>query len=501
MIVRGYREEPSKTSATNLSTLAREITGDNYRRQNPTKSFNNKIPNSQAMTTTELPVFVAIPLENPNDFNATKRNSFDAGKCPNSLRQEQDISYPASTTPSLQQQDRRRVMLRHSFLAGLVIGLFIQCGMLGVYSNYVAMEYRSRTDARIFAWSWSVLASAVGCMLLLTLRALALITIRLAQGREGRGTRRQQEQTRGFMMKSLIAAAANGALTGVGVACIVTDCLLFGLFRETISSFLVILSVLGGLVVAGGWILIVSSCFRVNESDNVSISVRANNDLSQPLLIPSGDSIHADVNSMGETGNDDNAASDFSLSRLQNTSLLFGTLVGLLIQCSSLSANCFVINQPWYYNHINDDAPLSATVREYIVMTSLTSSFLSSSMGIALLLIVRALLIRVYRIFTNTDDLMSHNLNDTHTPTNLYSFITKRDFFLHVECYFAVGAVLGLNIAWTVTEYVLSLESHLLQSFYTLVGTMTWCHLVLFCCGYRYNNVYTPTQDNSTIAQ
>ena len=166
--------------------------------------------------------------------------------------------------------------------------------------------------------------------------------------------------------------------------------------------------------------------------------------------------------------------------RLQYISLVLGSLVGLLIQCSSLGANFMVQQMTSFPNHHQQQ-------QRVLEITSVLWSLVTSSMGIALLLLVRALILLTHRHGS------SNASTTTETPPPLPTFV------LHVECFFAVGAVVGLNVAWTVADYVLAMESHLMQSLYTLAATTVWCKTVLYCCGYYRRQTAQTTEHRESI--
>ena len=156
---------------------------------------------------------------------------------------------------------------------------------------------------------------------------------------------------------------------------------------------------------------------------------------------------------------------------VQCTSLFLGALIGIFIQYSSLGAN-FLIQ----HLHSSSETELDASIK-----FSLAWSVFTSGMGIAILFLIRGLLI----LLSGHHNDMVHN-SDNASRIHIHNDCHNN--LMTVECFFATGAVLGLNLAWTATDLMLGLGSHVTSSVLTLVGTLVWCKLVLYCCGYGRSN-------------
>ena len=141
--------------------------------------------------------------------------------------------------------------------------------------------------------------------------------------------------------------------------------------------------------------------------------------------------------------------------RVQAWSLLCGTIIGLFTQLSSLGAYCFLLN--------------SHRLLYYSVIWSIVVTF----MGIGVLLAIRNL------------------LRDFCTPHEL----------LRIECSFAIGATLGVNVAWTVTNAVLGLDSHHSASLLAIAVTLIWCKIVLFCMYHHDENDETGVDNQDAVEE
>jgi len=329
-----------------------------------------------------------------------------------------------------------------SLFLGLLIGVFIQFSSLG--ANYLVDRVLARaTDAALeeedittttlmmnhwwFSLVWSFATSSIGVVLLLALRSLLHETGRVHTN----------------LLLVVECHFAAGALTGVCLAWMGTDLLLLQTPQHLLHSCFT-------LAMALGWCKLLAICFPVSLHDHdLEEGEEAQDDpatsrkgLSEPLLSE-------------EEGidPDDDDLQQPSRFRIQCISLFLGSLIGLFIQFSSLGANFVVVH---HHNH-HQQQPLQNDAQ--ILTFSLTWSLATSSMGIAVLFLVRALMV-LHRRMIDPQVLMT------------------------VECFFATGAVLGLNVAWTATDVILGYEAHLTRGVLTLAGTLLWCRLVLHCCGY-----------------
>jgi hypothetical protein len=185
---------------------------------------------------------------------------------------------------------------------------------------------------------------------------------------------------------------------------------------------------------------------------------------------------------------------------LQWSSLLLGTMIGWLIQCASLSANVWIVHfhqssLQWHSPQEQHEPDHPAAVwpdpilRQRVLHTSMLWSFMSSGMGIGLFFLVRSLLMQlpiVVQQHVHSQDCMltlskSTNGGSSSSSSSSASHADHKHILLRVECYMAVGAVFGLNLAWTITEYVLGMEkSHWFQSLWIVLGTIGWCQFVLY---------------------
>ena len=340
-----------------------------------------------------------------------------------------------------------------SLFLGLLIGVFIQFSSLG--ANYLVDRVLARASAALeeeditttammmnhwwFSLVWSFATSSIGVVLLLALRSLLHETGRVHTN----------------LLLVVECHFAAGALTGVCLAWMGTDLILLQTPQHLLHSCFT-------LAMALGWCKLLAVCFPVSlhdhdleegEEEQDENPASSRKDLSEPLL----------SEEEGKDPDDDDLQQP-SRFRIQCISLFLGSLIGLFIQFSSLGANFVVVH---HHNHHQQDpyhefsSSSSSTPHQnaQLLTFSLTWSLATSSMGIAVLFLVRALMV-------------------------LHQRMIDPQVLMTVECFFATGAVLGLNVAWTATDVILGYEAHLTRGVLTLAGTLLWCRLVLHCCGY-----------------
>lgn len=346
--------------------------------------------------------------------------------------------------------------------AGLLVGIFIQFSSLG--ANYyvtatATVAQGSGSDNHydtmktlIFSLLWSLLMSTVGVLWLWLLRTLLITTANHTSNQIG--TQHQHQQLL-LVLHSLETLAMTGMFTGISVAWMVTDLAL----RVNDHFFFTSIGTAAIFVFCRQLILKGSRTEHttplLSRQCDVELSSFCNDD---------EDDGPDDCNRHHHDEHIITQGKNHSF-RLQCISLCLGSLVGLLIQCSSLGFS-FVVQQLYRYEDNFEQQQQEPSIHAMSLIWSLVTSI----MAIALLLLLRALLLLTQRYD-----------NDTATAS-------APAIVLQAECFFAIGAVLGLNSAWVLADYLLALsDSHATTSLCTLAVSIVWCKTVLYCCG-RYSS-------------
>ena len=92
-------------------------------------------------------------------------------------------------------------------------------------------------------------------------------------------------------------------------------------------------------------------------------------------------------------------------------------------------------------------------------------------MGVCVLLFLRSLVVTSFYATTAVND----------------AFKAKENFvgalIQQMEYFFAVGALIGVCMSWTVTDIVLGMKAHIVHSLVTLAVALIWCRVVMAFCG------------------
>jgi hypothetical protein len=368
------------------------------------------------------------------------------------------------------------------FLAGVVIGSYIQLSSLG--ANYLLTELYNDDEktgydidthndhertAHVLAFSllWSMLTSLMGVMVLLILRSLVTMAA------TGNGFRSSTciAPTKAILMLNLETYFAVGTLVGVCLSWTCTD-VWIGLRAHSLQS-------LTTLVAALVWCKLVGRCcFSSEEADPMmtrrleDIDERDTADeaddlgLSQPLLVNSDDDYQEHVD---EDDCTDALPHLLDLNLFKYESIVLGILVGFFIQFSSLGAN-FLLSD--FKAHESATYLLLWTVdipddHKSALIFSLLWSAVTSGMGILILLIARSLVKLTY---------MGANAQKNESASALL-----QDALLQLEGGFAVGALVGVNVSWVMTDLILDLQVQYLHSVLTLALSLVWCRSVSSC--------------------
>jgi hypothetical protein len=152
---------------------------------------------------------------------------------------------------------------------------------------------------------------------------------------------------------------------------------------------------------------------------------------------------------------EDHRLEEKAFSRFKFSALLLGLLVGFFIQFSTLGANFLVITL-WGQDVVTKS-------KSDIVVFSLLWSFFTSAMAIVILGFLRNL------------------VTITYSAVGGRSADLLEEMVLHMECRFVVGALVGVCLAWTMTDVLLGMRAQIVYSLVTLVVALVWCKIMMMC--------------------
>lgn len=464
------------------------------------------VPIHEYLNHRDIAVSLASPLSFDAETDAAVR-SFQGDD--NDSEQEDSAPVAVVMDQAVQQQNKFQVW---SFACGLLIGGFIQLSSLG--ANYMLLELYEiagagslatsedssgsapqlsemeralqdtnsttvsgesvRSHVLTFSLMWSIITSLMGVAVLLLVRGLVLWQD--AQEQEQNQIKNHHHRHRRrtttllpslpVLLTHLECSFAVGTLLGLCMVCILTDFLL-GCSAHLGHSFMT-------LCVAMLWSKLLLVCANLAKDDVVvqdgeqekedfsdddgdsHLLIKHRNTLTQPLL-------PVECHSADENDSDDDAPVSFYF---RFTSLVLGLFIGFFTQLSSLGANFLLAH--W-------QVPRDS--HAIIFWTSLAWALVTSLMGIFVMILVRGLVVLSSSKATASTDLS--------TESSSCSYL--QNVILHLECSFAVGALVGVNVAWMVTDLILGMRLHLTHSLVSLIVALIWCQSVVFCVRCRRN--------------
>lgn len=143
----------------------------------------------------------------------------------------------------------------------------------------------------------------------------------------------------------------------------------------------------------------------------------------------------------------------------KNHSLSLGLLIGFFVQFSTLGAN-FLILALW-----GDDI-VNKSQSQIVVLSAVWSAF-TSFMAILTLGFLRSVITITLR---------------TSLPRNcINGEAILEEIVLHLEYHFVMGALVGVCLAWTVTDILLGMNIQIIFSLITMVVSLLWCKLMMYC--------------------
>jgi hypothetical protein len=156
----------------------------------------------------------------------------------------------------------------------------------------------------------------------------------------------------------------------------------------------------------------------------------------------------------GDAAEEDPRLEEKAFSRFKFSSLLLGLLVGFFIQLATLGVNLLVISI-WGGEIVKS--------KTKILVFCMLWSFFYSAMAFVILGITRDLVTITYSAGGGrSNDFLEYML-------------------FHMECRFIVGALVGINVAWIVTDLLLGSPAPIMYSFGGLAFAILWVKIVTMC--------------------
>jgi hypothetical protein len=364
---------------------------------------------------------------------------------------QDEVTLPMSTVhatiwrPSTKRILQPPTFSRYSLFLGFLVGCFIQSSSLG--ANYVLTvlfghdfdQMREHHEkVLVFSLVWSLATSSMGVLVVLFLRSLL-------QAVPNESIQSQMN------LWHVEYSFAFGALVGVCMAWTGTD-LLLGFHAHAVHSLLTLLFavVLKTVISCAG----MAPEGRQIRQESLTFDDCDDDDTGHDLEALSRDSVDVYYPLMEEK------PAEKPIWRTLHTHFkihgtILGVLIGFFIQMSSLGAS-FLLDS----FASEDESGRVQLTTDGLLVFSLGWSFVFGTMGVTILLILRRLLLLVCSSISTK---FAHKLG------------------LMLEFYFAVGCLVGVNLAWVLTDLGLGLQAHVMRSLLTLAAAAIWCR-ILACC-------------------
>jgi hypothetical protein len=438
-------------------------------------------------------------------------------------------------------------MQRMSLGVGLLLGIFMQCSMLGICAYFISKSgtssNNSRTeqtldattgnavtlpimmDDRLFAELLTVLMSGLGILALWILQSLvAAVTQSIIQddyddprcATSGTYPYYHDDTLPETVMELVTKPAACGGLLGVCGASLVMSEAVWGQARLCrpdldLSHSLVghkMLSVWSIALLMVSGVVMVRILYAQRSSAAVGPPILSGIDstqsgdassLSQPLLVPSDEphqhhdhceepmSTHTEPEWSQESAPDSTTFTRSSSHwHLQWSSLLLGSLIGWLVQCASLSANVWIANfQSLQQLHSPQEQhlPNSALVKPDAFLRQLVLHT-SLAWSLASSGMGIGLFLLVRSLLKQLPIVLQDDLSTASKTTDAGSSVSLD----HKHIFLRVDCYMAAGAVFVLnlawTITELGMEkSHWYQSLWIVLVTIVWCQFVLFCCG------------------
>jgi hypothetical protein len=351
---------------------------------------------------------------------------------------------------------------RYTMVLGLIVGFFTEFSSLAATFLLTTAVSSTTTDTSNIVWfslGRYFFSSALGVTIFLFLRCIVTTAWNMTSSISGRGNV-VDDSTMIHKMESNFTV---GASVGVCLAWTCTN-LFLGLTGQS-SNLVLGLTVQScvTLAVPPMWYRVTTYTGSLRSMLTLNPTTTTDVGLAAPLLSATTEP-QPETDSMSPT-------TIMSYRRIfQRYSLALGTVVGFVIHFSQLEAKLLL--SVLYGTALEQQQHITA-----IMFFSFGWSFLTACMGVLILILLHNLVLLVWSNLDQEQDQEQHEDQQCFTRgvnTNLPALLNY--LLLCMASCFVTGALLGVNMGWVVTDTLLGLRFHLMQSILALgVAVVCWC--------------------------
>ena len=168
------------------------------------------------------------------------------------------------------------------------------------------------------------------------------------------------------------------------------------------------------------------------------------------------------------------------LGRLKYSCLILGVLIGFFIQVSTIGAS-FLTNLPWAKGSSDQNIAMYALAWSVITATA--------SCGVMM----------IFRSFVEITFNLTFGRTLNYDPVRHDRVLDELVWYF--ECYFSLGVLISVTLAWVATSFVLGMPSTLIDIGITIALPVFWCVKVaagpLTGQGHRKHPVPVPGDDGT----
>jgi hypothetical protein len=390
----------------------------------------------------------------------------------------------------------------YTMAVGLIVGFFIQFSSLGtnfLLSTAVGSSTTTATSTVfLLSLGGSLFTSILGVTILLLLRCIVVTAWNMTTSTTSIPCRGSACLDDSFMIHKMESHFAIGALVGVCLAWTCTD-LFLGLMAHFVQSVVTLMAALL-------WCRVISYTGNYLCTTLTLNPTTTDAGLAEPLLLASTESQPERESLISPT-------TIASCKRIfQRYSLALGLVVGFFIQFSSLGANFLLTvlygttaleQQQHVKAAAGGNSPVAMPLNmqpSAIVYFSFGWSFLTSCMGVLVLVLVRNLVLLAWSNLDQEQDQEQDEHQRSTARVNTSVPALMNHLLWCMESFFATGALLGVNVAWIATDTLLGLQVHWMHSILALAVALVWCKSVAFVLGLLFP-VAAPAQGSKGVTE
>jgi hypothetical protein len=170
----------------------------------------------------------------------------------------------------------------------------------------------------------------------------------------------------------------------------------------------------------------------------------------------------------------------FMMGKLKYSCLILGVLIGFFIQVSTIGAS-FLTNLPW----------AKGTSDQHIAVYALLWSIITATASCGVMMI--------FRSFVEITFNLTYARSPSHDPVKHDQLLDEIVWYF--ECYFSLGVLISVTLAWIATSCVLGMPSTLIDLGITIALPLFWCFsfFVIFMTKDSSNPRSPPSKKMSNV--